>query len=107
MGGGPHHGPIRTELGQFLAVFIHSFLGGAGGDDVEGSSTLGLASEGFETFRNGPDPVIFTTMGGGEEMAKSPPPVELPVAVEGVRPSPTPNVVAVGVGEGSSTLRLV
>ena len=96
VGGGPHHGPIRTELGQFPAVFVRSFLGGAGGNDVEGFFTLGLASEGFKTFRNGPDPVIFTTMGGGEEMAKSPPPGESPVAVEGVRPSPIRNIVAVG-----------
>ena len=35
-----HHGPIRTELGQFPAVFIRSFLGGAGDDNVEGSLTL-------------------------------------------------------------------
>ena len=35
-----HHGPIRTELGQFPAVFSRSFLGGAGDDAVEGSLTL-------------------------------------------------------------------
>ena len=106
MGGDPHHGPIWTELGPFPAVFVRSFLGGAGDHAVEGFFTLGLASEGFETFRNGPDPVIFTTMGGGEEMAKSPPPGESLVPVEGVGPKPTPNVVGVGVGEGLSTLGL-
>ena len=64
----------------------------------EGSSTFGLATEGSETFQNGPNLVIFTTMGGGEKMAKSPPPGEAPDADEGVVPKPTPKWVAVGVG---------
>ena len=38
--GDPHHGPIQTELGPFPAVFVRSFLGGAGDDAVEGSLTL-------------------------------------------------------------------
>ena len=52
---------------------------GAGGR----SSTLGSASEGFETFRKWPDPAIFPTMGGGGKVPTSPPPGNSPDAAEG------------------------
>ena len=52
--GDPHHGPIRTELGPFPAIFIRSFLGGAGDDAVEGSLTLRFVVGADPSAKNNP-----------------------------------------------------